>query len=80
MLKRGFSKAKGEARGHGDIDLCVVSLEFVKDPIAEMAHLKSLTWDINPSIEVMPYSPEDFTVGEDPLACEINKHGQGIRV
>jgi predicted nucleotidyltransferase len=82
-VERGIlfgSFAKGTAKKDSDIDLCVVSSEFGKDPVAETARLKSLTWDIDPSIEVVPYSPQDLAVEEDPLAHEIRTHGLEIKI
>jgi len=74
------SRAKGTAKDYSDIDLCVVSPEFGADPIAETVRLKSLTWDIDPSIEVVPYSPADLAVEEDPLAYEITKYGKEVEI
>lgn len=74
------SLAKGTPKEYSDIDLCVVSSKFGADPIAEMVHLKSLTWDIDPRIEVIPYSPKDLAVEEDPLAHEIRKYGREIKI
>lgn len=74
------SFAKNTAKKDSDIDLCVVSPDFGGDPIAETARLKYLTWDIDPSIEVISYSPEDIVVEEDPLAHEIVKYGKEIRI
>lgn len=82
-VERGIifgSFAKGNAKKDSDIDLCVVSPNFGKDPIAETALLKSLTWGIDPSIEVISYSPEDIAVEEDPLAYEIRKYGKEIKI
>lgn len=81
-VERGIlfgSFSKGTTKGHSDIDLCVVSSNFGKDPIAETVRLKSLTWDIDPRIEVIPYSPQDLAVEEDPLAHEIKKYGREIK-
>ena len=72
------SYSKGTAKKYSDIDLCVVSPKFGKDPIAETVRLKTLTWDVDPSIEVVPYSPKDLACEEDPLAHEIRKYGQEI--
>lgn len=74
------SFAKGSAKDDSDIDLCVVAPEFGKDPIAETALLKFHTWDVDPYIEVIPYSPTDLAVEEDPLACEIMKYGKEIKI
>ncbi|MBM4401810.1 MAG: nucleotidyltransferase domain-containing protein [Candidatus Cloacimonetes bacterium] len=81
-VERGIlfgSQAKGTVKDYSDIDLCVVSSEFGKDPIAEEVRLKSLTWDIDPRIEVTLYSPADLACEEDPLAYEIRKYGREIR-
>lgn len=74
------SLAKGTAKEHSDIDLCVVSSEFKEDLVAEMVRLKSLTWDVDPRIEVIPYTPKDLAVEEDPLAYEIRKYGREIKI
>jgi len=74
------SLAKGTAKDDSDIDLCVVASEFGRDPVAETARLKFYTWDVDPCIEVVPYSPADLAVEEDPLAYEITKYGREIKL
>jgi predicted nucleotidyltransferase len=82
-VERGIlfgSFAKGSAKDDSDIDLCVVAPEFGKDPVAETSRLKFYTWDIDPCIEVVSYSPADLAVEEDPLAYEITKYGKEIKI
>ena len=73
------SYAKGTPRPWSDLDICVVSKQFGKDPHDEMVKLMHLTIDIDPMIEPHPYSPKDLADFYDPLAYEINKTGKVIQ-
>ncbi len=74
------SFAKGTPKEHSDIDVCVVSPAFGKDATQEMVRLNTLAHRIDPRIEVVPYSPRDLAVEEDPLAHEITKYGKEIKI
>jgi len=74
------SFAKGAPQEHSDIDVCVVSPDFGEDITSEMVRLNTLAHRIDPRIEVVPYSPEDLAVEEDPLAYEIKKYGREIKI
>lgn len=74
------SFAKGTPQEHSDIDVCVVSPKFGEDITSEMVRLNTLAHRIDPRIEVVPYSPKDLAVEEDPLAYEITKYGKEIRI
>jgi predicted nucleotidyltransferase len=70
------SYAKGSAKAWSDLDLCVVSKNFGKDPHDELVMLMKLTSDIDDMIEPHPYHPNDLKDKWDPLAAEIRKHGK----
>jgi predicted nucleotidyltransferase len=74
------SFAKGVPQEHSDIDICVVSPELGKDETSEMVRLNTLAHRVDPRIEVVPYSPADLAVEEDPLAHEIRKYGREIKI
>jgi len=74
------SFAKGAPQEHSDIDVCVVSPELGEDITAEMVRLNTLAHRIDPRIEVVPYSPADLAVEEDPLAHEITKYGKEVEI
>lgn len=69
------SQAKGTARQWSDVDVCVVSPSFGKEPFRELVRLKQLTSDIDSLIEPVPYHPDDLADKYDPLAKEIRTHG-----
>ena len=70
------SYAKGSAKEWSDLDLCVVSKDFGKDPHDELVMLMKLTSGIDEMIEPHPYHPNDLKDKWDPLAVEIRKHGK----
>jgi len=84
LKKAGFSVekiilfgswAKGTPKEWSDLDLCIVSKQFGKDPVEEMMTLGKLTLQIDSMIEPHPYTPHDLTDPYDPLATEIRKTG-----
>ena len=72
------SYAKNQATINSDIDLCVVSSEFGKDPIDEMQFLVKQTPKIDTMIEPYPFSPQGYNELENPLVLEIRKYGKEI--
>ncbi|OGY15896.1 MAG: hypothetical protein A2784_04335 [Candidatus Chisholmbacteria bacterium RIFCSPHIGHO2_01_FULL_48_12] len=70
------SYAKGKAKPWSDVDVCVVSSSFGKDPYQEMVRLKQLTMRVDLMIEPHPYSPADLADPLDPLAWEIQRTGK----
>lgn len=74
------SFTKGSPQEHSDIDVCVVSPELGEDITSEMVRLNTLAHRIDPRIEVVPYSPADLAVEEDPLAYEITKYGKEVKI
>ena len=69
------SQAKGKAKKWSDIDICVVSKAFGKDPHAEMVNLMLASDDSDYIIEPHPYNPVDLQEKYDSLASEIRKYG-----
>ena len=74
------SHVQGRAKSYSDIDVCIVSPQFVRDDIQEAVKLKMLADKVDWRIEPHPYSPEDFAVEEDPFAHEIKRTGVEIKV
>jgi predicted nucleotidyltransferase len=70
------SYAKGKQKFWSDLDVCVVSRQFGKEPYEEMIYLKNIASDIEPMIEPHPYSPKDLEDKWDPLADQIRKYGK----
>lgn len=50
------SWANGQPTEHSDIDLAVFSPDFGKNRIRELQLLSKLAWDVDESIEAIPYS------------------------
>lgn len=69
------SRAKGTAHAWSDIDVCVVSESFGKNPFDELITLKKLTRYVEPLLEPVPYHPRDLADKYDPLAKEIRTYG-----
>ncbi len=69
------SYAKGKAKAWSDLDVCVVSKTFGKDPHDELVMLLKLMPDTDIEIEPHPYHPKDLKDRWDPLAAEIRKYG-----
>ena len=69
------SYAKGKASSYSDIDVCVVSENFGKDPIEEMQYLFKERRNIDNRIEPHPASLEEYNLTESSLMWEIRKYG-----
>ncbi len=69
------SFAKNTQYKGSDLDLCVVSHRFGKQPFAEMVMLAKFAAQVDSLIEAHPYSPKDLDDKWDPLANEIRKYG-----
>lgn len=63
------SYVKNKASGESDIDLCIVSPAFGKDPVEELQFLFKQTRKVDTRIEPIPVSP---------LILEIKKFGKEI--
>lgn len=74
------SYAKGKAVEDSDIDLCLVSSKFGRDPVSELQFLLKQTRYIDDRIEPIPISVKEYKETASPLIFEIRKHGKEIRV
>jgi len=73
------SHVSGKIRRNSDIDVCVVSPLFGKNRIEEGKLLYLLAIQIDPLIEPISFSPEQYTHDmTSPLLDEIRK--KGVRV
>jgi len=50
------SWANGQPSEHSDIDLAVFSPDFGKNKMRELQLLSKLSWEVDESIEAIPYS------------------------
>lgn len=70
------SYAHGTPRAESDIDVCVVSKKLGKDRIEEGKRLFLLAMQIDPLIEPVAYSPEQYRRDRlSPLLHEIRNNG-----
>lgn len=77
------SYAKGTPRRDSDIDICIISDTFGKNPIEEGKYLFRKLWLMeNANIEPVGYSPEYFynKHNQSPLINEIKKTGIELNV
>ena len=72
------SYAKNNAHKYSDIDVCVVSPKFGKDPVDEMQYLFKQRRNVDSSIEPYPASLEAYEELESPIIWEIRKYGKEI--
>jgi len=72
------SHAGGTASEWSDIDLAVVSADFLTSPFEERLALMRLAAQIDDRIEPHPFTPDSFRP-EDPLVGEIRRTGVRIR-
>lgn len=68
------SYARGEEHKWSDIDVAVISPDFINGRFEEGLRLMRLASPVDLRIEPVPFSPDAF-VDEDPLAWEIKKEG-----
>jgi len=71
------SYAKGQATENSDIDLAIVTKEFIGDEFDFTLLLMKLARDIDEDIEPHPYLAEDFNEA-NPFAYEILKSSKRI--
>ena len=71
------SYATGKNRPDSDIDLAVISRDFGKDRFKEGSLLSYLTYSIDPVIEAVPFSLNEYMKKDSisPLLSEIEKKG-----
>jgi predicted nucleotidyltransferase len=68
------SYARGNAQAWSDVDLAVVSADFVGIRLWDRKKIRPITLSVSSNIEVFPYHPNDFTT-TDPFVAEILKTG-----
>ena len=74
------SQARGTAHKDSDIDVCVISPIFGKDPITEKFKLLYLGPQIDTRIQAVPFSTKDFLKNKiSPLLHEIRQEGIDIK-
>lgn len=73
------SYAKGKAGKDSDIDLCLVSPKFGRDPIGELQFLLKRTRDVDDRIEPIPVSSSEYRETATPLIFEIKRSGKEIK-
>ncbi len=71
------SYAQDQQKKESDIDIAVVSLDFGKDRIEEGALLNLLASDIDPRMELIPISVNDYLseTSSSPLLYSIKTEG-----
>jgi len=73
------SHATGQAREWSDIDVAVVSNKLKKDWNKNEELLWILKSDVDPRIEPLGFTEEDYEKGLDPMVAEVKKTGVRIR-
>ena len=68
------SYAKGTSNKWSDIDIAIISSDFLDDLFEERLNLMQLAASIDDRIEPKPFKTELFD-RNDPLVDEIQKHG-----
>ena len=54
------SRARGDARPDSDVDLIVVSPDFRGLDLVERSRLIRPCWEADISVDILPYTPEEF--------------------
>lgn len=77
MRRKEINGSSQRLEPTGDIDLCLVSKKFGKDPHEEGKYLFRKLWHLkNANIELVGYSPKSFYAkNKYPLLNEIQKSG-----
>lgn len=68
------SQARGTAHEWSDIDLAVVSKDFIGNFFDDSEKIMRAKLNTSFDLEIHPYRPEDFTE-DNPFVQEILKHG-----
>ncbi len=68
------SYARGNYTEWSDIDLAIVSEAFQGDRVEDRDKIRPIKLSISSELEVLPYTPEDFTE-DDPFVKEIIETG-----
>lgn len=69
------SHARGIAKPHSDIDVCVVSPAFKGDFTDNMVRLFSISRQVDDRIEPIPFDLDRMNDPFDPLVAEIRRYG-----
>lgn len=72
------SCAKGTATKDSDIDLCVISPDFARNPDYFFKKIWQLADKIDLSLEPIPFTKEELANKYSTLAAEIKKYGVRI--
>lgn len=73
------SWANGNPHEFSDIDLAIFSVNFGKSRLKEIQFLSKIAWDIDPTIEAVPYSTDKLNV-TDPSSFVYEIIHKGITV
>jgi predicted nucleotidyltransferase len=73
------SYARGAAKDWSDIDLAIISPDFIGDMFEERLELMRLAVSMDERIEPHPFRPEEFNDNQ-PLASEIRRTGIAIDI
>ena len=68
------SYARGTQNEWSDIDLAIVSDVFIGNRFDDRKRIRPINLSISADLEVLPYTPEDFTE-DDPFVKEIIETG-----
>lgn len=77
-VKRAYlfgSYAKGKVWEGSDLDVCVVSNDFGQNYHRDKMILNKAALKVNPRIEPVAYSPDDFDNKYDSLVDEVKRFG-----
>lgn len=69
------SYAKGSAKDYSDVDICVVSPRFDKNPEYYFQKIWHLAGQLDSSLEPIPFTPQELNNKYSTLATEIKKYG-----
>jgi uncharacterized protein len=73
------SYAKGNATEHSDIDIALISKDFIGDRFDDRLTIAPAIIRTDSRLEPLPYRPEDFKTN-DPLVVEILSTGIELKV
>lgn len=68
------SYAQGTSNDWSDIDLAIVSKDFVGDRFADRSRIRRIKLKISPDLDAIPYNPKDFNQ-ENPFVTKIIETG-----
>ena len=74
------SHAKGTQQPWSDIDFCVISPQFGKNPSGEFRKLMRWAASVDSDLSPIPFHPSDLEDKYSTLVWEIKKTGQEIKL